>query len=176
MSCKTQLLRATYYWTNILNNGNGQINVILLDFSKAFDVVPHHRLLMKLCMYGITYRTHRSIKDFLGNRIQDAVVNGSRSKCRMVKSVVPQVTVLGPLHSTSLFILMTLNLKSTVLFTFLLMIVPLTDQYILKMIPFLYKKIYSSLRSGQMHSKWNLMLTNVRYSVSLAVSQVQINT
>ena len=41
MSCKTQLIGATYYWTNILNKGKGQIDVILPDFSKAFDVVPH---------------------------------------------------------------------------------------------------------------------------------------
>ena len=42
MSCETQLIEATYDWTNILNKGKGQIDVILLDFSKAFDVVPHH--------------------------------------------------------------------------------------------------------------------------------------
>ena len=59
MSCETQLIEATYDWTNILNKGKGQIYVILLDFSKAFDVVPHHLLLMKLYMYGITGKTHR---------------------------------------------------------------------------------------------------------------------
>ena len=45
MLCKTQLIQATYDWTNILSKGKGQIDVILLDFSKAFDVVPHHRYL-----------------------------------------------------------------------------------------------------------------------------------
>ena len=48
-----------------LNKGKGQIDVILLDFSKTFDVVPHHGLLMKLYMYGITGKTHRWIEDFL---------------------------------------------------------------------------------------------------------------
>ena len=97
MSCETQLIEATYDWTNILNKGKGQIDVILLDFCKAFDVVPHHRLLMKLYMYGITGKTYRWIEDFLGNRTQEVVVNGSKSECGMVKSGVPHSTVLGPL-------------------------------------------------------------------------------
>ena len=61
MSFETQLREATYDWTNILNKGKGQIDVILLDISKAFDVVPHHRLLMKLYMYDITGKTYRWI-------------------------------------------------------------------------------------------------------------------
>ena len=81
--------------TNILSKGKDQIDVILLDFSKAFDVVPHHHLLMKLYMYGITGKTHRWIDDFLGNRSQEVVVNGSRSERGMGKSGVPQVTALG---------------------------------------------------------------------------------
>ena len=76
MSCETQLIEATYDWTNIINKGKGQIDVIILNFSKAFDVVLHHRLLMKLYMYGITGKTHKWIKDFLGNRSQVVVVNG----------------------------------------------------------------------------------------------------
>ena len=48
-------------------------------------------------MYGITCKTHRRIKDFLGNRSQQVVVNRSKSECRMIKSGVPQGTVLGPL-------------------------------------------------------------------------------
>ena len=86
-----------YDWTNILNKGKGQIDVIFLDFSKAFDVVPHHCLLMKLYMYGITGKTHRWIEDFLGNRTQEVVVNESKSERGMIKSGVPQGTVLGPL-------------------------------------------------------------------------------
>ena len=110
MSCETQLIEAKYDWTNILNKGNGQIDVILLDFSKAFDVVPHHRLLMKLYMYGITGKTHRWIEDFLGNITQEVVVNGSKSECGMVKSGVPQGTVLGPL----LFLIYINNIESQI--------------------------------------------------------------
>ena len=61
MSCKTQLIEATYDWINILNKGNVQNDVILHDISKALDVVPHHRLLVKLYMYGITGKTNRWI-------------------------------------------------------------------------------------------------------------------
>ena len=73
-----------YDWTNILYKGKGQIDVILPDFSKAFDVVPHHCLLMKLHMYGITGKTHGWIVDFLGNRTQEVVDNGSKSERGMV--------------------------------------------------------------------------------------------
>ena len=90
-------MEATYDWTNILSKGMGQIDVILLDFGKAFDVVPHHRLLMKLYMYGITGKTHGWIEDFIGNRTEEVVVNGSKSEGGIVKSGVPQGTVLGPL-------------------------------------------------------------------------------
>ena len=92
-----QLMETMYDWTNINNKGKGQIDVILLDFGKAFDVVPHYRLLMKLHMYGITRKMHRWIVDFQGNRTQEVVVNGSRSERGMAKSGVPQGTVLGPL-------------------------------------------------------------------------------
>ena len=97
MSCETEFIEATYVWTNILNTGKGQIDVILLDFRKAFDVVPHHRLPMKLYICGITGKTHRWIIDFLVNRTQQVVVNGSKSERGMAKSGVPQGTVLGPL-------------------------------------------------------------------------------
>ena len=97
MSCEAKLIEATYDWTKILNKGKGQIDVILPDISKTFDV-PHHRLLMKLYMYGITGKTHRWIKDFIGNRTQEVVVNWSKSERRMAKSGVPQGIVLGPVN------------------------------------------------------------------------------
>ena len=55
------------------------MDIILLDFSKAFDVVPHQRLLSKLYMYGISGKTLGWIQGFLGNRTQKVVVNGSHS-------------------------------------------------------------------------------------------------
>ena len=79
--------------------GKTQRDVVVLDFStgKAFDVVPHQRLLHKLDHYGIRGTTLDWIQNFLTNRTQKVVVDGSSSESARVKSGVPQgrPTVLG---------------------------------------------------------------------------------
>ena len=77
--------------------GKTQTDVVVLDFSKAFDVVPHQRLLHKLDHYGIRGTTLNWIQNFLTNRTQKVVVDGSSSESARVKSGVPQDTVLRPL-------------------------------------------------------------------------------
>ena len=80
----------------------------VLDFSKAFDVVPHQRLLNKMRHYGINGKTHAWVAEFLTGRTQSVLVDGMRSHGRaddkasrcdgdQVRSGVPQGTVLGPL-------------------------------------------------------------------------------
>ena len=68
-----------------------------MDFSKAFDSVPHNRFLFKLNGYDIQNNTHRWINNFLRHRVQRVVVGGEHSTWTDVVSGVPQGTVLGPL-------------------------------------------------------------------------------
>ena len=69
----------------------------MLDFSKAFDKVPHQRFLEKLRHYGITRQTCGWIQAFLSNRTQCVDVDGASSQWYLVESGVSQETVLGPL-------------------------------------------------------------------------------
>ena len=95
-SCETQLLITLH---DILSSYDQkhQVDLAILDFSKAFDTVPHNRLLYKLSHYGITGNTLNWIQAFLTNRSQTVVVEGETSEDVRVESGVPQGTVLGPL-------------------------------------------------------------------------------
>ena len=74
-----------------------QVDVLILDFSKAFDTVPHRRLLGKLEHYGVRDNLLRWCESFLVGRFQSVLVDGVKSAEESVLSGVPQGTVLGPL-------------------------------------------------------------------------------
>ena len=72
------------------------MDIAVLDFSKAFDTVPHNRLLTKLKHYGVAGNTLSWIRAFLTNRTQRVLVEGCGSRLVSVRSGVPQGTVLYP--------------------------------------------------------------------------------
>ena len=94
-SCETQLLTVMEHWTRCIDDG-ASIDVVYLDFLKAFDKVPHRRLLVKLKAYGVNGRVLQWIDAFLSNRKQRVTVRGSLSEWSSVTSGVSQGSVLGP--------------------------------------------------------------------------------
>ena len=95
-SCFTNLLESHNTWTSALDMGFG-VDVIYLDYSKAFDSVPHLRLISKLQAYGIKGDLLKWISNFLIGRQQKVILNGSSSQWIDVTSGVPQGSVLSPL-------------------------------------------------------------------------------
>ncbi len=95
-SCETQLTTFIQELYQSMHQGT-RTDVAIMDFSKAFDKVPHQRLLLKLDHYGVRDQTLLWVKNFLGNRQQRVLVDGASSAWASVRSGVPQGTVLGPL-------------------------------------------------------------------------------
>ena len=94
-SCETQLLKMVH---DVVNNMQVrlQMDISVLDFSKAFVKVGHRRLVEKLRMYGVDSETNTWIGNFLSDCSQSVLVEGPTTGCVPVISGVPQGSVLGP--------------------------------------------------------------------------------
>lgn len=95
-STVTQLVTVIHSFALNLDN-NRQTDIIFLDFSKAFDRVPHDKLIQKLKRIGLPDILVNWIAEYLTNRSQFVAINDHRSPSLHVSSGVPQGSVLGPL-------------------------------------------------------------------------------
>ena len=96
-SCETQLALSVNDLAKVLDR-QSQADVVMVDFSKAIDLVPHQRLPLKLCHFGITGKLHNWIQDCFTMRTQKLVLEGVSSSSITVTSGVQHGTVLGPLR------------------------------------------------------------------------------
>ena len=90
-SCLTNLLCFLEEITKWVDDGS-PVDVVYLDFQKAFDKVPHQRLLLKPKAHVINW-----IEKRLTHRRQRVIVDGEISNWKSVLSGVPQGSVLGPI-------------------------------------------------------------------------------
>ena len=95
-SCLTNLLEYTEIISKWVDDGS-PVDVIYLDFQKAFDKVPHQRLLIKLKSHGMGVNIITWIQNWLTDRRQRVSVEGETSAWTAVHIGVPQGSVLGPL-------------------------------------------------------------------------------
>ena len=95
-SCLTNLLECFESWTGALDEGFG-VDVLYLDYKKAFDSVPIKRLQEKLEMNGLNDKLLKWIQGFLSGRMMRVGLRGTFSELLRVLSGVPQGSVLGPL-------------------------------------------------------------------------------
>ena len=93
-SCCTNLLSCFDYVTGKIDEGDS-IDIVYLDFSKAFDKVPHAELLYKLRSHGIRGRVYSWIAGRLMGRVQRVVLNGYKSSWKPVCSGVPTRVCVG---------------------------------------------------------------------------------
>ena len=161
-SCVTNLLELMDKWTDMLDNDE-PIDNIYLDFRKAFDSVPHRRLILKLEAYGIKGDVLNCLKSFLSNRKQRVIVNGHPSNWTDVISGVPQGSVLGPV----LFIVFVNDMPSCVKDSFVSMFADDTKLYLNINSPDDHQRLQQDLHELEEWShRWQLQFNPTKCKVS----------
>lgn len=155
-SCLTNLLEFLEDVTTEIDSGK-PVDAIYLDFSKAFDKVPKHRLIAKVRAHGISGNVLSWIENWLTDRKQRVVIKGSRSSWSIVLSGVPQGSVLGPL----LFILYINDIDLNVASRSLQMTVKSNGRFQVRPISSCYRTILITYVNGLKIGRCYSMLANV---------------
>ena len=88
-------MRVLDEWSEAIDEGK-DVDVVYMDYRKAFDTVPHKRLIEKVKAYGFAETIVGWLEDFVTGRKQRVQIKGSSSEDKDVKSGIPQGSVLGP--------------------------------------------------------------------------------
>lgn len=95
-SCQTALTLMIEEWLQELQDGN-TVGTLMIDFTKAFDLVDHNILLTKLELYKCNKNTVNWFRSYLKDRQQNVCISLTKSELQPIHKGVPQGSILGPL-------------------------------------------------------------------------------